>query len=188
MEKSKFLKWIIAFAIVIVLNLFYNYAIDAVQKSPKYEDFCRQTQVIEVIGTKEACLSVGGQWDENGYRYGPYEDPNVITSVPIKINSDQKGFCNPNFTCEKTYQGAESLYNRNVFIVLVGLGLLAIGGSFLVASYEAVSLGLSLGGVLSFIIASIRYWSDMNEYLRVIVLGFALVALIWLGIKKIKNE
>ena len=54
------------------------------------------------------------------------------------------------------------------------------------AEAEAVSLGLSLGGVLSFVIGTIGYWSDLSDVLRVVVLGIALVALIYLGIKKVR--
>ena len=60
-----------------------------------------------------------------------------------------------------------------------------VAGIFISAT--SVSIGLSLGGVLSLIIGSIRYWSDMDDILRVIMLGVALLALIWVGIKKLKD-
>ena len=59
-------------------------------------------------------------------------------------------------------------------------------GSFFIASFEVVSLGLSLAGILSLIIGSMRYWSAMDDYLRVVILGLALAALIYIGIKKFR--
>jgi hypothetical protein len=176
-QRSKFLKWVVAGAIVIVLNLFFSYAIRVFYKEPQYDTFCKVSEVVEQLDTKEACLKVGGQWNANivpGDVTGP-------TTKPL-------GYCDRDFTCRQAHQDALSLYNRNIFIVLVVLGVISIGASFLVTSYEAVSLGFSLGGVLSFVIASIRYWSDMNDYTRVIVLGVALAALVWLGIKKISDN
>jgi hypothetical protein len=80
------------------------------------------------------------------------------------------------------------MYDRNVFIVLVITGTaLLIGGVFLTTA-EAVALGFSFAGVLSLIIGTIRYWSSMDERLRVVVLGCALVALVWLGVKKFKDN
>ena len=79
------------------------------------------------------------------------------------------------------------VYNRNVFVVFVVAGILLLIGSVYLAGAEAVSLGLSFGGVLSLVIGSMRYWSDMNDILRVIILGVALVGLIYVAWKKFKD-
>jgi predicted membrane metal-binding protein len=79
------------------------------------------------------------------------------------------------------------VYNRNVFVTLVILGVLSLVAGFFIRKSASVSLGLSLGGVLALVVASVRYWSDMNDYLRVAVLAVALVILVILGIKKIKD-
>ena len=90
----------------------------------------------------------------------------------IKFNEEQK-----------KYDNAREIYNRNIFIVLVVLGVLSlVVGAFI--TNEIVTLGLSWGGVLSLIIASMRYWSSADNLIRVLILGFALVVLIWLAIKK----
>jgi hypothetical protein len=59
-------------------------------------------------------------------------------------------------------------------------------GSFFVVMSPAVSIGLSFGGVLSLIVASLRYWSDMNDYVRVTILGLALIVLIGFALKKVR--
>lgn len=172
MQRSKFLRWVIALAIIIVLNLFFNYAIFAFYKAPQYNDFCSPDRT-EAL-TSSSCTAAGGKWST-------YPDAGIVSPKPV-------GYCDLDFTCREEYSDRQEVYNRNVFIVLVILGVASIAGSLFLTSFEAVSLGLSGGGVLSFIIGTIRFWSNMDEYLRVIVLGLALLALIWFGIKKIRYE
>ncbi len=187
-KTSKILKWVLALAIVIVLNLFFTYSIKLIYHTPTYDNFCPRQQVTEEIKTKEACLDKGGAWTEDSY-YGkpvPTDRPEPIMISPSK-ESAQTGYCDQNFTCSKNLEQATKLYNRNFFIVLVILGMLSIALSIFLRSIWVVSIGLALGGVISLIIGSARYWSDMNDYLRVIILALALISLIWLGVKKFKE-
>ncbi|HEY9583256.1 MAG TPA: hypothetical protein VJK09_03060 [Candidatus Paceibacterota bacterium] len=171
MKKSKFLKWILALGIVIVLNLLFNYGIRTFYKpAPDYADFCRQEQVTVVPENQEECVSQGGSWTTNP-SYG----------------KTYRGYCNTQFKCSNDYQGASDRYNRNAFIIWVILGIIAIITSFYLAHVEAVSLGLSLGGVVAIIVGAVSYWSNMNDKLRFAVLLVGLVALIWLGVKKIRD-
>ena len=171
------LKWILVVGLVVVLNLFFNFAIQLIYDAPEYTDFCEEKQVRIQPETQEECLAEGGQWTEDRF----------IRAVRVEeLAPAVKGYCNTDFTCRQEFDDTRSVYNRNVFVVLAILGVASIVlGVFISAS--SVSLGLSLGGVLSLVIASIRYWSDMDEILRVIILGFALVALIWVGIKKLRD-
>ena len=97
------------------------------------------------------------------------------------------GWCNLQYTCSNNFNDATRIYNRNAFIVLVLLGIMAIIASFFVIGTEAVSLGLSLGGVVSTIVGSVQYWSDMDDKLRFGVLLVGFIVLIWLGIKKVRE-
>ena len=169
---------------MIVTNLFLNYALDVFYKSPKYETFCPSQQVNEAVLTKDACLAKGGQWNENTY---PKEIYNAPTQPVPATGVEVKGYCNEQYTCGKNFEEANKVYNRNVFIFLVIAGTALLIGSIFVAAIEAVALGFSLAGIISLIIGTIRYWSDMDERLRVIVLGIALIALVWIGIKKFNN-
>jgi hypothetical protein len=81
-----------------------------------------------------------------------------------------------------------SFYNRNVFIVLVSLGMLSFIAGFFLIAVPAISSGLLFGGLFSIFIGNIRYWSDMSEYLRVVVLIVVLVGLIWLGYSRLKDK
>ena len=176
MQNSRFLKWILALAIVIVLNLFFNYAIHLVYEAPQWENFC-PTKQVNIAPTNQAqCVAEGGQWNENSY----YPEPEISKPIPA-------GYCDINFTCSQEFNNYQSVYNRNVFLILVGAGLATLLLSLFVALTSPVSLGLSLGGVLSIVVGSIRYWSEMQDYLRVILLALALILLIWLGIKKFRE-
>jgi hypothetical protein len=174
------LKWILVVGLIVVLNLFFNFAIQLVYDQPEYIDFCEEKQVKVQPQTQEECLAEGGAWTEDPY----YEKERAVTPALEPIV--RQGYCDADFTCRQEFDDARSVYNRNVFVVLAILGVASIlAGIFITVS--SVSLGLSLGGVLSLIIASIRYWSDMDEILRVIILAVALIALIWVGIKKLRD-
>ncbi|MES2953535.1 MAG: hypothetical protein V4674_03155 [Patescibacteria group bacterium] len=178
---GRFLRFILALAIVIVLNLFFYYAIRSVYAEPDYQAYCPTEQVTTIPQTQDECVSKGGSWSENQY----YLDKRM--PVPAGVPAETvRGYCDVNYTCNKNYQSAHDLYQRNVFVVrvILGVGSLVIG--FALAAVEAVSLGLSLGGVLSLIIAMIGYWSKLGQYLQVVVLALSLAALIWLGVKKLK--
>ena len=163
--------------IVIVLNLFFNYTLSLVYKSPDYEAFCPTSQVVTVPETQEACVSEGGQWTNNVY-YDKFARPGEAQPV---------GYCDLQYTCRADFENASDVYNRNVFVTLVVLGALSVFAGNFFAGNAVVSSGLALGGVLSFIIASMRYWSAANDFIRVIILAIALGLLIWVAMKKFKN-
>lgn len=165
------LKWALTVGIVIVLNLFFSVAIETVYPQPEYSDFCEVRQVREIIGTEAACVAIGGQWNPN---------------IPVKPG-DPEGFCFEDFTCAQEYGEAQKEYARDVFVALIVLGALSMGGSFIAGSAPAVAAGLSYGGVLTFVIAALRYWGEAGDLIRLVIVGAALVALIGIGIKKFKE-
>lgn len=192
MKLDRFLvqKFGLALAIIIVLNMFFNYGIYSFYPSPQYEDYCVEELRTVVYDTQDSCDGVGGLWITSfsqtmGER--PRERPR---EVPLKIADDGefKPYCDPTFSCSKDLREATSVYNRNVFIVLILLGAIAIGGAFMTISVSSVSTGLLYGGLISFFIGTTRFWSDMNEYLRFIILGIVLVALIVVGFKKLNDK
>lgn len=183
-HKSRFTKWALIIALIIVLNLFFNYALSLVYKEPAYEDFCPNTQVVQSPTNQNECVALGGQWVENNYPVKPLPQEAIQGTAPIA----QAGYCNINYTCDKNFQDADKLYSRNVFISLVLLGLVALICGIFVGSNEALSSGLAFGGVFSFVIASIRFWGAADNLIKVLILGITLAALIWLAIKKFGNK
>lgn len=170
------LKWALTVGIVIVLNLFFSVAIETLMPQPKYEKYCPQEQVNPVYDNEKDCVAVGGQWNPS------YPAPQKVTSAT------PAGYCDPQFTCRQHYSDASEAYAKNVFIALVILGALSLlAGVFVGRISPAVSAGLSYGGVLSFVIASARYWQAAGDLIRLGIVGLALVALIILGIKKFRE-
>lgn len=157
-------------AIVIVLNLFSNYAVSLIFQEPTHETYVQTSQVVEDITNKEKCISVGGQWTESAY---PGE----------KGKTKVEGYCNQNYTKELNYHTAKDSYEKKVFISLVVFGvLILVAAGFVMV--QILSISFAWGGVLSLIIASIRYWSLADRVSKVVILALALVLLIWLAVKK----
>lgn len=175
-KNPKVLVWSLIVAIIIVTNLFFNYVISLVYTEPSYDKFCPAEIYSRAYDTKGQCLENGGMWSE---QVVPVEEVKGKTSTKTQIT----GYCNATYTCQKSYDTAHKLYVRNVFIILVSLGVLVlVAGAFVGVSL--LSIAFSWSGVLSIVIASIRYWGDADSLIRVLILAVALAALIWLAVKK----
>ena len=181
--QSKVLKWALIVGIVIVLNMFFNYTLSLVYKNPKYEVFCPNTsQVVETVNNQEQCVATGGQWNPN--TYNQYNQP-----APVSVGKTApQGYCDQQFTCRNNYDAAQKVYDRNVFITLVILGAICVAIGNFFAGNMLISIALSLAGVLSFIIASMRYWTSADDLIKVIILAISLAILIWVAFKKFKNN
>jgi hypothetical protein len=177
-KKSSVLKWSLILAIIIVLNLFFNYALSVIYKSPDFEAFCPTSQINEAIADQKQCIDMGGQWNGNVPKVADIKTGEAVA----------KGYCDTTYTCRNTYESAQKVYDKNVFIALVILGVISLGLGFMFASNEVISHGLSLGGVFSFIIASMRYWSSADDLIKVVILGIALLALIYLAYRKFGSK
>jgi hypothetical protein len=151
--QPKVLKWSVILGIVIVLNLFFNYAISLVYHEPVWN--CEMTPVAAPIEKTPATPSIQ---DEAKFQ-----------------------------ACQTDWQTTRDTYNKNVFVVLVILGALSVLlGNFL--GNAVVAQGLALGGVLSFIIASMRYWSSADDLIRLVILAIALGILVYVGYKKFNDR
>ena len=170
---SKILKWSLIIGIVIVLNLFFNYALSLVYKQPEYDAYCPNTAQVVEANTKDSCVQKGGQWNEN------------IAYAPQK--TEAKGYCDLQFTCRNDYESARKTYERNVFVTLVVLGALCVAAGNFMKGNMVVNQSLSLAGVLSFVVASMRYWSSADDKIKVLILAIALAILIWVAVKKFRD-
>ena len=181
--QSKVLKWSLIIGIVLVINLFFNYALSLVYQSPTYEAFCPTEQVNKAVDNQKACVEQGGQWTENIYN----EVDMAPTTQPIREVLTPVGSCNLQFTCQNNYQAAQRVYDRNVFITLVLLGALCVAAGTFMKGNAVIGIALSMAGVLSFVVASMRYWGSADNLIKVIILAIALCILIWVAVKKFKN-
>ena len=160
MNKQNWLrKWALAIGIAIIFNLFVNYGVATFYKEPKWEDFCP--------------------------RYGP-TPVRLDNQSPADYNKEAQKFDEKQQACSKAFEGVKAVYDGNVFIVLVVIGVLAV----LLGIYtkvEAVSTGFLFGGILSVIIGSIRNWSHLTDVWKFILLGLVLAMLVWIGLKKFRD-
>ncbi|MDR3546976.1 MAG: hypothetical protein P4M11_01640 [Candidatus Pacebacteria bacterium] len=160
----RFVRWAVMLGIVVVLNLFFTVIRSLVFPEPQYDNSCPATTV-SAPETQSACTSAGGTW--NG--------------------AAKTGYCDTTSKCNAMYQTAESQYQLNSFIMLIALGIVAIIVGVLPLGSSIVSTGLSYGGVLSFIIASVQYWGEAGNWLRLGISVIALVALIYIGIRRFRD-
>jgi hypothetical protein len=90
-----------------------------------------------------------------------------------------------NYTCDREYDEARDIYERNVFFVNLSIGVILFIVAFFL-SLEAVSSGLMGGAVLIIVYGTIRYWGELSDVFRTVFLGIALGILIWLEYKKLQ--
>ena len=180
---SKFKHTLLAIAIAIVFVFFVGFGIATFYETPKYEDFCEDRFVERPYPRSlekpanctyiEADESLKNQCREIGKITPKYDQNGCVESY----------FCE---TCYNEYEDVREKYNRNVFIVATGLGIIALIVGFAL-NIVSVSSGIMSGGILTIIYGTIRYWSDLPDYGRFIILGLTLIILIWLGYKRISK-
>jgi hypothetical protein len=197
---SKFKYVLLAIAIAIVFVFFVGFGIASFYKSPQYEDFCRERGKFFDEVTEQKCSEIGGKWNaaEIARPLAKIDNDQLLCTKTSEIDDavtlncqtqeqlDNQGYCDWDFYCREEFDNARELYNRNVFIVATGIGILVliIGFALKMAS---VSAGLMSGGVLTLLYGVMRYWTDLPDYGRFIILGITLGILIWLGYKRVRK-
>jgi hypothetical protein len=170
--KSK--KVIISIGIAILFVMFVAYAVESSYPSPKYERYCNITQNID-YQNKTICEANNGTWTD----YNP--KPVASPGQPV-----QQGYCDLYTKCNTEYQNINEKYNRNVFFISLAIGIIILLISF-IPSLEQISLGTMSGALLLIIYGTIRYWGSLSNIWKTIMIGFALVVLIWISYKKLNK-
>ena len=170
---------ILSLVIAIVLSAFVVYLIQTIHPRPMYEDYCNKQQ-IPALPTgqypfnESSCQEFGGIWTK------PQE-----LRIP-EGEAKSSGYCDFYQDCQEDYNNARDSYKLIVFIITLITGLIAISIG-IILHLPSVSSGLMLGGTFLVFYGTIVYWSNLTNWLRTIILGIALVILIWLGYKKLQN-
>ena len=166
----QFLKWILAFIIVIVISLVFHYAIASLYKTPDTSTFCPVQPAIYTDAT--TCVNNGGQW--TNFELTPDQiTTNIQTGQPL-------GTCNPNYTCMNNFNHAVSTHNKNAFIILIVLSLVVLVAGFFIP-FQAISWGFMWGGALSLVVATFEYWGDASSASKLVILIIVLIFLVWIG-------
>ena len=165
--------------IVIILNIFFNVVVTLAYPAPDYNAFC-PVQPAQNITDAATCDAAGGIWTE---------DPNAPT--PIEADGTTKsvtaGYCDMTAKCQPLYQAASDKHALYAFVIIVGLGLIALIAGFMPIGSSIVSSGLSYGGVLAFIIASGQYWGSAGNWIRLAITTIGLVALLYIGWRRFRD-
>lgn len=182
---SKFKQVFLAIAIAIIFVFFIGFGIASFYKEPQYEDFCE-----EALFLREPYPRSFKEPENCTYIEADEALKNECRLKEGKINPkyDQNG-CIESFSCEtcnKEYRDRREVYNRNVFIVATGIGIITLIVGFALG-ITSISSGLMGGGILLIIYGTMRYWSNLPDYGRFVILGITLIILIWLGYKKMKK-
>lgn len=165
--------------IAIVLVLFVFYGIFTFQTTPKYENFCEMERAYGLIENQTECEKIqGAKW--NAYIGKPYPAAEP-RGKPIE------GYCDVTYQCNKDFQNKLSLYNRNVFFVTLIAGGIALIAGFLLA-VETVGNGVMFGGIVLMIAGTVRYWNDLSNPWKFVILGIVLTILVLLGYKRLTKQ
>jgi hypothetical protein len=89
--------------------------------------------------------------------------------------------------CQKPYQAAVDQHALYAFVIMVGLGLVALVAGFMPLGSSIVSSGLSYGGVLAFIIGSVQYWGSAGNWIRLFISAVGLIVLLYIGWRRFKD-
>ena len=170
-------------AITVLLPLFVGLFTDAVYQEPKYEKYCNTsftTYPAKAIPTTPVnCTYNYGSEQDKCYRDGGQPEFNYTSSGCQIFTS-----CN---YCGKLHTDALQKYNRNIFFILLPVGLIVvILGLYLLVDY--LGAGLMFAGLIIMFYATMRYFSDMSKILRALVILVELLVIMWIGYKKIDEH
>ncbi|MFH1590813.1 MAG: hypothetical protein ABIC95_02705 [archaeon] len=174
---------ILAIGIAVVFILFIAYGIQAFYDEPDQEDFCRDIDYS--IGT-DSCPDQPAKAMEGEPRPMPVRGKDCWCEDD---NADGTKVCwkqNPAWeACQQAYDDARELYNRNVFFISIIIGLIVLIIGWVAIKLESVGSGLMGGGTITVIYGTIRYWGDLSDVFRFLILGLALGVLIYLGYRRL---
>lgn len=172
---------IIGIIIAVVFLLFAVYGTKLIYDSPKYEEFCNNTYAYpeKIAGNCTISPMLNIQIQQC---YNDRGNPN-----PVYDNSG----CQTGITCDycmKDFDKADENYAKNLFIISIIASLIIISISAFLIQVASVSGGLMFGSLMYLIYGTGRYWQYMNDWLRFIILGIALLILIYIGYKLARKK
>ncbi len=177
-KHPKFVRWALLIGIVVVLNVFFFVVQQIIFPAPKYENYCPQP--VKQAQTATECETAGGVWTE----YPPQQVPAPSEAIkPIP-----GGYCDYYTKCQPKYEAARQQHNLYAFVLMTVLGIVALVIGVVPIGSSIVSSGLSYGGVVALVIGAMQYWGDAGQWLRLAISAIALAALIWIGVRRFRDE
>lgn len=172
----KFVRWALLLGIVVILNVFFTVIVNLAFPAPKYEVYCPAASKPISAPDETACVAAGGDWIATP----PSTDPSGVKAPA--------GYCDFYSKCQKPWEDAQSARNLRAFVLMLGLGVLALLLGLVPINSSIVSSGLSYGGVIALVIGSAQYWTDAGQWLRLAIAGLGLLALLYIGWRQFKDR
>jgi hypothetical protein len=169
--------------IVLALNVFFYAVRTQVFPAPQYDQYCPAAQM-PAPQTEAGCTAVSGSWIANPSDAQPNGPKGTVAPQTPMMPA---GYCDVISKCQQPFQNAQDAYHLKAFVMMVAFGVLALIIGVLPIGSSIVSTGLSYGGVLAFLVASIGYWSEASSWVRLAISALALIALIYIGIRRFRD-
>ena len=187
-KQPKFVRWAVMLGIVILLNIFFVVVRGTIFQAPAYTDFCpASTPLAENV---TSCTRDGGQWIPSAAptpATAASGKTSATTIAPATPANSVDGYCDYTQKCEKPFDAAQQNYETDSFALLVGLGVVALIIAMLPLGSSIVSTGLSYGGVLAFVVASVGYWNDATQLIQLVISAIALGVVVYIGLKRFRD-
>ena len=180
-RRPKFVRWALMVGIIIILNVFFVVVKGILFPAPQYSDFCPANQPSPV--DQPSCVTAGGIWNSSTGAVPPAATNSIKETAP-QVPS---GYCDMTPKCQAPYDKATKDFQGKSFVLMIGLGALALIVGMLPLGSSIVSTGLSYGGVLTFIIGSTWYWNDAPQLIQLGISALALGALVYTGLKHYRD-
>lgn len=169
---------ILGLIIAVVFLMFCVYGTNLIYKTPEYIDFCNNSYYNAPMKTlpPENCSQYNDAvnrksqecWNSKGVTNPVYDEKGCETDVACDF-------------CNKKYDVADEVYSKNLFVISLVFSVIIIIISVVLVNVPSVYGGLMLGSFAFIIYGTSRYWRFMNDWIRFIVLGAALVILVYVA-------
>jgi len=177
-KHPKFVRWALVLGIVVILNVFFSVVLALALPAPKYEDYCPRISQ-PTPQDAASCDAAGGLWTE-------YSAPPATAEATTKPAAPS-GYCDVTAKCQTPFNTASEQHALYAFVVMIGLGIVALIIGLAPLGSSIVGSGLAYGGVVALIIGSASYWGTAGNWLRLVIATIALVALLYIAWRKFKD-
>jgi hypothetical protein len=173
----------IILGVAILLPLFLGLFVDALYEEPKWEDYCPMANYPAMYKEPRAGVNCTDMYSTPEAQQCSRDKGNPIP----KYDSNNCQVYDKCDYCQKDFDQARNIYNRNIFFILAPIGLvIVIIGIYITVEY--IGAALMFGGMITMFYATVRYFSDMSKMFRALVILVELLIIIWIAYKKIGDS
>jgi len=169
---SKPITAIFGIAIAVVVYVSMLLGIQAFYPEVRYKDYCPEDY----------------RYDRLEFSFENCAEDITVGECRSKIEEKQSG----QNECEKQYEAASDVYNKNFFLIASVLGLIAVIIAFVLLNMNLaitnVSLGVACAGIVMILWGFIRGWESADDMLKFIVGLIVAAIVIFMTIKLNKKK